>query len=196
MLNPRNIIDEGNRIANSVAAILEDSASPGGAENTDGLLVNSEDLAGISLLDNILPQYDTYYRQGIAAKTNFSNPPSIEEIQNLVDYANDWRNQDHLFVFTINIPFTPFRSASKTFRIPSGNQNYGLHWEDMDVISRKSSEMLHVTKAGYTLNLPLAGRYRIAIDPVNVPSGTNDFSSFRFDGGSDSSRLKLNGDRL
>ncbi|MDB4224650.1 BspA family leucine-rich repeat surface protein [Granulosicoccus sp.] len=185
----QNIIDEGNRIANSVAAILEDSASPGGAENTDGLLVNSEDLAGISLLDNILPQYDTYYRQGIAAKTNFSKPPSIEEIQNLVDYANDWRNQDHLFVFTINIPFTPFRSASKTFRIPSGNQNYGLHWEDMDVIGRKSSEMLHVTKAGYTLNLPLAGRYRIAIDPVNVPSGTNDFSSFRFDGGSDSSRL-------
>ena len=63
----QNIMDEGNRIANSVAAILEDSASPGGAENTDGLLVNSEDLAGISLLDNILPQYDTYYRQGIAA---------------------------------------------------------------------------------------------------------------------------------
>ncbi|MEM9046480.1 MAG: BspA family leucine-rich repeat surface protein, partial [Pseudomonadota bacterium] len=82
------------------AEIVEDSNSPGGAGNANGVLVTDDQLA--LLAERVLAGSDTAaspmearYQAAIQAATNFSDLPSITEIQALIDAENS--NINRLF---------------------------------------------------------------------------------------------------
>ena len=64
---------------------LEDSASPGN-NNQDNDPVTADELS--QLVDNVDPNREEAYQQAIANHTQFSNPPTLTEIQAVVDAVN------------------------------------------------------------------------------------------------------------
>ena len=59
--------------------VLEDSSSPGGNNNRDNDPVTADELSQI--VDNVDPDREEAYQQAIANHTQFSNPPTLTEIQ-------------------------------------------------------------------------------------------------------------------
>jgi uncharacterized protein (TIGR02145 family) len=77
-----------NSTATSVLAeVLEDSASPGGANNANGTPVSLAELQSLPLT-GINPDYLAAYQDAIQSETGFSNPPTAAEVQSLVDAVN------------------------------------------------------------------------------------------------------------
>lgn len=72
-----------------LAEILEDSVSSGGAANANGSSVGIVDLFRLSGVRGVLLGAESGYQSAIYAEANFSNPPSFDEIQLLVDTVND-----------------------------------------------------------------------------------------------------------
>ena len=73
-------MDSVNSIPNKV---LEDSASPGGNNNQDNDPVTAAELS--QLVNNVDPNREEAYQQAIANHTQFSNPPTVAEIQAVID---------------------------------------------------------------------------------------------------------------
>ncbi len=63
--------------------LLEDSASLGGANNADGVAVTADQLAAV--FDHVNIYIEARYQNAILAKTDFSNPPTLAEVQELID---------------------------------------------------------------------------------------------------------------
>jgi gliding motility-associated-like protein len=86
------IVDAVNAVENGInealAEILEDSNSENGENNSNGTSVTVEQLAQIPGLTGINPENEDAYQLAISAETGFSNPPKIEEIQEVIDNAN------------------------------------------------------------------------------------------------------------
>ena len=80
-----------NAVNMAIAAVLtevqEDSDSPGGANNANGTPVS---LAQLQLLPltAVNPDYILAYQAAIQAETGFSNPPTLSELQAVVDAVN------------------------------------------------------------------------------------------------------------
>ena len=74
-------------IAAVLAEVQEDSDSPGGANNANGTPVS---LAQLQLLPltAVNPDYILAYQAAIQAETGFSNPPTLSELQAVVDAVN------------------------------------------------------------------------------------------------------------
>ena len=68
-------------------AILEDSASLAGANNADGIPVSLEQLQATGVT-NLNMLYLADYQSAITAETGFSNPPSISEVQAIINAVN------------------------------------------------------------------------------------------------------------
>ena len=66
--------------------VLEDSSSPGGNNNRDNDPVTADELSQI--VDNVDPDREEAYQQAIANHTQFSNPPTLTEIQAVVNAVN------------------------------------------------------------------------------------------------------------
>lgn len=71
-----------------LAEILEDSQSPGGALNANGLPVTAAQLQTLPLL-GFVSGHTSAYQAAIRATTNFSNPPGIIQIQYIIDQVNN-----------------------------------------------------------------------------------------------------------
>ncbi len=72
-----------------LAEILEDSDSTGGNNNTNGVAVTDVELAVVA--ERVLQGNGTMearYQQAIQAETGFSNPPTIAEVQDIIDAEN------------------------------------------------------------------------------------------------------------
>jgi len=69
----------------TLAAILEDSASAGGASNADGITITAEQLAAIEGITHVALVYQNGYRLRIAVEDEFSNPPLVTEVQSIID---------------------------------------------------------------------------------------------------------------
>jgi len=81
-----NEIEQG--IEEALSEILEDSNSSDGAANENGISVTMEQLQEIPGLENIGTENEEAYQIAISTETGFSNPPTIEEIQEVVDAVN------------------------------------------------------------------------------------------------------------
>ena len=68
--------------------VLEDSASTGGANNTNGTAVTAVQLAAITGIANVIPANESAYQAAIASETGFSNPPTVAEVQAVIDAVN------------------------------------------------------------------------------------------------------------
>ena len=89
-----NEVNESNRDPNiqRLRAILEDSASTGGNNNGDGNRVTLADLRAITGLVRIKEGNEAIYQQAIAAETGFSSPPTLAEVQAVIDRNTDTDN--------------------------------------------------------------------------------------------------------
>ncbi len=68
--------------------ILEDSDSPGGANNANNTAVTVTQLGSIPGIMNVDPSFEICYQQAIQAETEFSNLPTFDEVQSIIDRAN------------------------------------------------------------------------------------------------------------
>jgi hypothetical protein len=72
----------------SLAEVLEDSASPGGAENANGVAVTAAQLDSIAGIVAIAAANEPAYQAAILAEKNFSNPVSTVQLQAIVNSVN------------------------------------------------------------------------------------------------------------
>ena len=79
-----------NILQDALAEVLEDSRSPEGSENANGSSVDFETLALIHGLENIQQASMESYQRLVAEEMNFSNPPTVNEIQIIIDRVNDF----------------------------------------------------------------------------------------------------------
>ena len=93
MFTVENILDEPAEQA-ALSEVLEDSDSPGGANNANGVAVTDDQLA--LLVDRVLDSADSAiapmeerYQQAIQAEQGFSNLPTAAEIQAIIDAENE-----------------------------------------------------------------------------------------------------------
>lgn len=84
----QTVIDTANTSELAIAAVLEDSVSTGGASNSDASAVTIGQLEAISGIASVDPLNETAYQSLIAATTSFSNPPTLLEIQAVIDEVN------------------------------------------------------------------------------------------------------------
>ncbi len=86
------IIDAVNQVEDSInaalAEILEDSNAADGEDNANGISVTVDQLGEIPGVENIVTDNEEAYQIAISNETNFSNPPTIEEIQVVIDAVN------------------------------------------------------------------------------------------------------------
>jgi hypothetical protein len=68
--------------------VLEDSASVGGGNNSNGTAVTAVQLAAITGILNVDPANEAAYQAAIAAETGFSNPPTALELQSIITSVN------------------------------------------------------------------------------------------------------------
>lgn len=66
--------------------ILEDSSSPEGAMNADGVAITADELTQI--LRNVNPELEEAYQTAIQNHDQFSKPPTLASVQNLIDSVN------------------------------------------------------------------------------------------------------------
>ena len=71
----------------ALAEVLEDSASTGGASNANSTAVTFSQLTdtGVTGLDSA---NTAAYQAAIASETGFSNPPTVAEVQAIIDTVN------------------------------------------------------------------------------------------------------------
>ncbi len=78
-----------NSSLSSLLEILEDSISPNGATNSNGIFVSLEQLQSIDNIENVKDYLLNFYRQQILIETGFSNPPTIAQVQDIIDRVNN-----------------------------------------------------------------------------------------------------------
>ena len=83
----QEVIDAVNTNA-GLAEVLEDSNSPGGAANANGIPVSAAQLEAIAGITNVIPANEAAYQEAVFEAKDFANPPSLEQIQNLIDTVN------------------------------------------------------------------------------------------------------------
>ncbi|WP_172435810.1 Ig-like domain-containing protein [Sediminicola luteus] len=88
----QEIIDSVNASQAAIAEVLEDSNSTGGAQNANGTAVTVEQLQRIDGLTGVMPQHEAAYQTLIQLETGFSNPPTVSEIQTIIDAVNAHAN--------------------------------------------------------------------------------------------------------
>ena len=93
VLQVQNIIDFVNTVVttNSEAAlneVLEDSDSLGGAKNANETAVTATELAAIKGITTVDPANELAYQAEIGTETNFSNPPTVLQVQHIIDFVN------------------------------------------------------------------------------------------------------------
>ena len=84
------IIDSVNALAN----VLEDSASMGGATNRDGMPITVEELQAIAGISSVSTALEAEYQAAILAENGFSNPPTLAEVQAIIDAVNAANGDD------------------------------------------------------------------------------------------------------
>ena len=86
------MVDAVNTEVAVLEAVLEDSASPDGAANADGMPVTAAQLDAVA--ESVGPALEAAYQAAIAAAIELSNPPSAEEVQALIDGVNAMNMDD------------------------------------------------------------------------------------------------------
>lgn len=95
----------------------------------------------------------------------------------------------NLYIFTVDATISD-ASASGSYQLPIPNTNFQLYWEEVgSEASNNSTDAVQITSANYTLDFESPGIYRIAIDPLNVISGSNDFDRFLINDSGDKAKL-------
>ena len=81
------VTTSGPIATSALAEVLEDSASTGGANNTNSTAVTFSQLTdtGVTGLDS---DNTAAYQAAIASETGFSNPPTVAEVQAIIDTVN------------------------------------------------------------------------------------------------------------
>ena len=80
------LIDRANSSVSALDAVLSSSLSQGNDDS--GALVTAEQLNEIIGLSDVIAANESLYQSLIATETGFSNPPTVEEIQAIIDSAN------------------------------------------------------------------------------------------------------------
>ena len=82
------MIDRVNASQEALLEILEDSAAEDGANNANGEAVTVQEIASITGITGVNFDLEDEYQAAIAAETDFSNPPTLEEVQAVIDQVN------------------------------------------------------------------------------------------------------------
>ncbi len=83
------MIDTVNNTSNALLLeILEDSTSPGGSNNANGTSITAEQLGSISGVTGVDLGNEAAYQAAIEQETGFSNPPTVAEVQEIIDTVN------------------------------------------------------------------------------------------------------------
>ena len=121
------LIDAANSSVQVLNAVLSSSLSQG--NDGSGAPVTAEQLSAITGINDVLPQNLSPYQALIATETGFSNPPTVEEIQAIIDAVNE----ASMFVTTWNTENVITGSSNSTsIRIPTtgGGYNYQVDWNN------------------------------------------------------------------
>ncbi len=96
----QTLIDAVNAevIATVFDKILEDSASSGGSNNADGIAVTVAELSSIPGITAIDSNFENQYQLFIANETAFSNPPTLSEVQAIIDAVNVAENDKEILI--------------------------------------------------------------------------------------------------
>ncbi len=86
------LIAQVNIESNVLAEILEDSNSTGGDNNANGVTVTIADLQKITGLENLDAEHEAAYQAAIQSAISLSNPPTLAELQSLIDDVNTVEN--------------------------------------------------------------------------------------------------------
>lgn len=72
----------------ALAEVLEDSSSTNGQNNANDTAVSMTQLQAIRKLEGLVPTLEIFYQAAIAAETDFSDLPTLEQMLALVDATN------------------------------------------------------------------------------------------------------------
>ena len=103
--------------------VLEDSASPGGSNNANSTAVTASELALITGITGVDPANEASYQAAIASETGFSTPPTVSEVQAIIDAVNDSKK----FITTWTVTADDLEIFIPTH---SGGYNYTVDWGD------------------------------------------------------------------
>lgn len=82
------------RHVNALAAVLEDSASEGGALNRDDMLVSKDQLMAIQGIEFVNASYMTDYHSAFQLETNFKTLPEVSSVQAIINEVNMMNSDD------------------------------------------------------------------------------------------------------
>ncbi|MEK9767160.1 MAG: outer membrane beta-barrel protein, partial [Thalassolituus sp.] len=82
------MVDRVNASQEAMLEILEDSSSVGGSNNANGEAVTVQEIATITGITGVNFDLEAEYQAAINAETGFSNPPTLAEVQALIDRVN------------------------------------------------------------------------------------------------------------
>ncbi len=68
--------------------MLEDSISEGGVANINGIPVSVAQLEAITGITDVIPANEAAYQEAVFEAKDFDNPPSLEQIQKLINTVN------------------------------------------------------------------------------------------------------------
>jgi uncharacterized repeat protein (TIGR01451 family) len=83
-LNPTVVLNE----------ILEDSASTGGSNNANNIAVSLSQLSSLPGIKNVKNDLIALYQKDIKSETGFSNPPTVAQVQVIIDRVNGKHNDN------------------------------------------------------------------------------------------------------
>ena len=95
----------------------------------------------------------------------------------------------NLYIFTVDATISD-TSDTGSYQLPIPNTNYQLYWEEVgSEASNNSANAVQIKSVNHTLEFGSPGIYRIAIDPISVISGSNDFDRFLVNNSGDKAKL-------
>ncbi len=134
-------------------AILEDSDSPGGMNNTDGIAVTADQLA--MFFNHVNTYIETRYQDAIMAKTDFSNPPTLAQVQELIDEESADLSQLYVNMRTFNNDISDMDTSGATnmFGMFSGARAFNQPIGDWDVSNVTNMQEMFFTASAFNQDI-------------------------------------------
>ena len=158
------LIDAANSSVQVLNAVLSSSLSQG--NDGSGAPVTAEQLSAITGITDVLPENLSPYQALIATETGFSNPPTVEEIQAIIDAVNEEVYLASMFVTTWNTENVITGSSNNTsITIPTEGSGYSyqVDWNNDGDFLDSGEDIVHTGDATHDYGAGNGGEKTIRI---------------------------------
>ena len=162
------LIDAANSSVQVLNAVLSSSLSQG--NDGSGAPVTAEQLSAITGITDVLPENLSPYQALIATETGFSNPPTVEEIQAIIDAVNEEVYLASMFVTTWNTEnvggFGSSNNTSITIPTEGSGYSYQVDWNNDGDFLDSGEDIEHTGDATHDYGAGNGGEKTIRIKGI------------------------------